>query len=34
MSKVPPKPVVLFDWGETLMWVPGMIHDERDDSVE
>ena len=27
MSKVPPQPVVLFDWGETLMWVPGMIHD-------
>ncbi len=22
-----PRPVVLFDWGETLMWVPGMIHD-------
>ena len=21
------RPVVLFDWGETLMWVPGMIHD-------
>lgn len=21
------KPVVLFDWGETLMWIPGMIHD-------
>lgn len=20
-------PVVLFDWGETLMWIPGMIHD-------
>ena len=20
-------PVVLFDWGETLMWVPGMLHD-------
>ena len=19
--------VVLFDWGETLMWIPGMIHD-------
>jgi HAD superfamily hydrolase (TIGR01549 family) len=22
-----PRPVVLFDWGETLMWIPGMIHD-------
>ena len=21
------RPVVLFDWGETLMWIPGMIHD-------
>ena len=21
------KPVVLFDWGETLMWIPGMVHD-------
>ena len=20
-------PVVLFDWGETLMWIPGMLHD-------
>jgi HAD superfamily hydrolase (TIGR01549 family) len=20
-------PVVLFDWGETLVWIPGMIHD-------
>ena len=20
-------PVVLFDWGETLMWIPGMIHN-------
>ena len=29
MSKVPPQPVVLFDWGETLMWVPGMIHDPQ-----
>lgn len=29
MAKVPPKPVVLFDWGETLMWVPGMIHDPQ-----
>jgi HAD superfamily hydrolase (TIGR01509 family) len=30
MSDTPPtddRPVVLFDWGETLMWVPGMIHD-------
>ncbi len=26
-SGVDPRPVVLFDWGETLMWVPGMIHD-------
>ena len=24
-----PQPVVLFDWGETLMWVPGMIHDPQ-----
>ena len=23
----PDSPVVLFDWGETLMWIPGMIHD-------
>ena len=22
-------PVVLFDWGETLMWIPGMIHDPQ-----
>ena len=21
------RPGVLFDWGETLMWIPGMIHD-------
>jgi FMN phosphatase YigB (HAD superfamily) len=21
------RPVVLFDWGETLMWIPGMVHD-------
>ena len=21
------RPVILFDWGETLMWIPGMIHD-------
>lgn len=21
------RPVVLFDWGETLVWIPGMIHD-------
>ncbi len=21
------RPVVLFDWGETLMWIPGMLHD-------
>lgn len=27
MSSAPGKPVVLFDWGETLMWIPGMIHD-------
>lgn len=24
-----PRPVVLFDWGETLMWIPGMIHDPQ-----
>jgi HAD superfamily hydrolase (TIGR01549 family) len=23
----PGRAVVLFDWGETLMWIPGMIHD-------
>lgn len=23
----PDSPVVLFDWGETLMWIPGMIYD-------
>jgi len=21
------RPVVLFDWGDTLVWIPGMIHD-------
>lgn len=21
------RPVVLFDWGDTLIWIPGMIHD-------
>lgn len=26
-QSVDPRPVVLFDWGETLMWIPGMIHD-------
>jgi FMN phosphatase YigB (HAD superfamily) len=26
-GRTAPRPVVLFDWGETLMWVPGMIHD-------
>lgn len=29
-AELPPdaqSPVVLFDWGETLMWIPGMIHD-------
>ena len=29
MAKRPPQPVVLFDWGETLMWIPGMIHDPQ-----
>ena len=27
MSGAARRPVVLFDWGETLMWIPGMIHD-------
>ena len=27
MRRQDSRPVVLFDWGETLMWIPGMIHD-------